>query len=102
MVVDEQSLIDYECTLLLARDKGVGKRTRETRTTRYFSLFPCPPSIVRACVLFSEYRAWVCVVLRVSRVGVFSPSCARGFVLSSEYRACAQVHFARSLVFRRK
>lgn len=36
---------------------------------------------LRACVLFSEYRAWVCVVLRVSRVGVFSPSCARGCVV---------------------
>ena len=41
----------------------------------------CPPSIAHGCVLSSEERASVCVVLCVSRVGVFSPSSARGCVV---------------------
>ena len=109
-MVDEQRLIDCECTLLLARDKGVWQIHAHARDADYSVLpsFPlsseyrarvyivlrvsrmgvcCPPSIAHGCVLSSEDRAWVCVVLRVSRVGVFSPSSARGCMLSWEYRA---------------
>ena len=56
--------------------------------TRYFPPFPCPLSIARASILSCEYRAWVCAVLPVSRMGVCCPPrIARGCVLSSVYRA---------------
>lgn len=103
-MVDGQRLIDCECTLLLARDKGVWQIHAHARDADYSVLpsFPwsseyrarvyiflrvsrvgvcCPPSIAHGCVLSSEERASVCVVLRVSRVGMFSLSSARGCVV---------------------
>ena len=77
----------WVCFVLVARVGVCCRETREWANTRararrgllgtsLFSLVLrvscvrvcCPPSIARGCVLSCEYRAWVYVVLRVSRV----------------------------------